>query len=58
MTQQAEQDNLYHSPVEIPPNTLVLVTNATQIVPLAIIHQLLARGCRVRAATPWMAQSS
>ncbi|KAL1840809.1 hypothetical protein VTJ49DRAFT_7708 [Mycothermus thermophilus] len=43
-----EQQTVVPSPVEIPPNTLVLVTNATQMIHLAVIHQLLSRGCRIK----------
>lgn len=35
----------------IPTDAVVLVTNATQPIPLQVVKQLLERGCRVRAAT-------
>jgi nucleoside-diphosphate-sugar epimerase len=37
---------------------VVLVTNATQPVPLQVIKMLLERGCSVRAATMWMEDAS
>jgi len=49
-------------PIIIPTDAVVLVTNATQPIPLQVVKQLLERGCRVRAATAcdedgsWMAE--
>jgi hypothetical protein len=47
-----------HSPVTIPSGAVVLVTNATEPVPLQVIKTLLERGCHVRAATTWMEDAS